>query len=521
MTERTWSARFRRALWAGFLVSLPVTSFPFVPGVLGGKSTVQPLAIYPLIGLFLLLLPRLYKMRLPKALIPLAVFALVAVISGALALTLGIPAFQNVTVLDRVVRNGMTLAIGAGFYLVVALTPESREEMQFTLRWLLVGLVLVLIWGTLQAIYVIPPNSPMMRKYFDFLNDLQHLVSVRNLQRRRVSGMAYEPSWFAEQLTILWLPWLLASVFRRQSVFGHFAGRTAFLFKSTSQERRSHWWHQLQVEDFLLVWSVGILILTYSRGGVVILFGLLVLSFFGWRTKPSGEERKRGGWKRGLIAVGVLVGLLAAVVGLGTQNKYFARIWSFWSETEGGGNYWTYIAFGQRFVYWEAALNIFEAHPMFGVGMGNYALVYGDALPNVPLYHYPETLELITPEKKNVMLLTPKNLYVRLLAETGLVGFATFLGFLSVILLEALWLWLGPDADAQFWGRAGVLGFAAALLVGFSTDSFAMPNIWVLFGLITAAGKVMRYGAGKGQASISEIGISEANERVKISPVEG
>jgi len=91
-----------------------------------------------------------------------------------------------------------------------------------------------------------------------------------------------------------------------------------------------------------------------------------------------------------------------------------------------------------------------------------------------------------------VVLLTPKNLFVRVLAETGLVGFAVFVGFLWVILAEAIRLWVSADEEEQFWGRAGVLGFVAACLVGFSTDSFAMPNMWVLFGLVTAAGRVFR-----------------------------
>ncbi|GAB4578747.1 MAG: hypothetical protein Fur0022_14830 [Anaerolineales bacterium] len=473
MIENGWAVRVRRGLWALFLVSLPVTSFPFVPGVLGGKSTVQPLALYPLLGLFLLLLPRLHKLRLPRAFIPLMVFGGVALISGALALTWGIPAFREVTVADRVIRNGVTLAMGLGFYLIAVLMPEDQADLKFTLRWLLVGLMLALAWATLQAIFVLLPNTPPMRAYFEFMNELQHLVSVRNLQRRRVSGMAYEPSWFAEQICILWLPWLLAAVFQRKSVFGR--------------------WRKLILEDILLVWSVGILILTYSRGGVVILFVLLGLSFLGWWRKSATTHHRKGmGLKQALAAGGILVGLVVVIVLLGSQNKYFSRIWRFWSETEAGGNYWAYIAFGQRFVYWEAALNIFEQYPIFGVGMGNYALVFEEALPNVPLYRYPEVLELITPEKKNVVLLTPKNLFVRILAETGLVGFAVFLGFLGVMLAEALRLWLSADEDRPFWGQAGGLGFVAACLVGFSTDSFAMPNMWVMFGLITASGLLLK-----------------------------
>ncbi|HLF91172.1 MAG TPA: O-antigen ligase family protein [Anaerolineales bacterium] len=495
------SGRVRRVLWAAFLVSLPVTSFPFFPAVLGGKSTVRPLAIYPLIGLFILVMPRLFKIRLPRAFIPLFVFAIAALISGGVAMSLGIPVFNGITVLDRVIRNFMTLAIGIGFYLLVALIPEDQEELRFTLRWLFIGFAVALLWGSLQAVYVVLPNSPTMRAFFDQLNELHHLISTRNLQRRRVSGMAYEPSWFAEQLCILLLPWLLTSVFRRHSVF-------PWRFRG------------VQGEDLMLVWAVGVLILTYSRGGVVILFALLGLSFMGWRAKKRmGAPRS---WvsllKRASLAGGVMVVLGTLIFVLGSQNQYFSRLWRFWTEDEGGRNYWAYIAFGQRFIYWEAALDIFEQHPVFGVGMGNYALVFEDALPEVPLYRYPEILRLIVPEKGREVLLTPKNLFVRVLSETGLVGFAFFVGFLWVVLGEGMSLWLSDDKEQGFWGRAGVLGFVAACLVGFSTDSFATPNMWVLFGLVTAASRIFSdYGpVAEGQASVSGNGV-----RTRISPVEG
>ncbi len=50
----------QRIAWAAFLVTLPVTSFPFFPPAIGGEALVRPLSIYPLIVLvFLAVLPRL------------------------------------------------------------------------------------------------------------------------------------------------------------------------------------------------------------------------------------------------------------------------------------------------------------------------------------------------------------------------------------------------------------------------------------------------------------------------------
>jgi O-antigen ligase len=113
-------------------------------------------------------------------------------------------------------------------------------------------------------------------------------------------------------------------------------------------------------------------------------------------------------------------------------------------------------------------------------------------LPDRPLAQTPEVLRLVTPDVGRNRLITPKNLYFRLLAETGLVGTAFFLAFVTAILGCALYLWLSSDRDQKFWGTAGLLGLLAFALSAFSYDSFAIPNMWVVFGLITAAAWVYR-----------------------------
>jgi len=96
-------------------------------------------------------------------------------------------------------------------------------------------------------------------------------------------------------------------------------------------------------------------------------------------------------------------------------------------------------------------------------------------------------LRQIVPDIGRDRLVTSKNFYLRLLAETGLVGTAAFLAFLTAILGCALYLWLSPGPENRFWGTAGLLGLIGFFLVAFSFDSFAIPNMWVVFGFITAA----------------------------------
>jgi hypothetical protein len=114
--KATWLPKFQKFLWAAFLVSLPVTSFPYFPGGLGGRTEVRPLALYPLILLLVLVvLPRLFTKPIPRTIIPLAAFAMVAVFSTTFALGRGIDPNINISVTARSIRMLVTLAFGVRY----------------------------------------------------------------------------------------------------------------------------------------------------------------------------------------------------------------------------------------------------------------------------------------------------------------------------------------------------------------------------------------------------------------------
>jgi hypothetical protein len=135
----------------------------------------------------------------------------------------------------------------------------------------------------------------------------------------------------------------------------------------------------------------------------------------------------------------------------------------------------------------ETAYQVYDDYPILGVGLGNYAFYFNEKLPDRPLAAIPEVLRLVVPEAGNSRLITPKNLILRVMAETGMLGLATFIAFIMAILGCALYLWFSPNLEVKFWGVGGILGLIAFGLVAFSFDSFAIPNMWVVFGLITAA----------------------------------
>jgi hypothetical protein len=72
------------------------------------------------------------------------------------------------------------------------------------------------------------------------------------------------------------------------------------------------------------------------------------------------------------------------------------------------------------------------------------------------------------------------------------VGGAIFLVFLLILAAGGLYLWLSNHPQKKFWGTGSLLGLAAFAGVTFSFDSFAIPNPWILFGLVTAGFAVFR-----------------------------
>jgi O-antigen ligase len=124
----------------------------------------------------------------------------------------------------------------------------------------------------------------------------------------------------------------------------------------------------------------------------------------------------------------------------------------------------------ERVAHWAAALRMWERAPWLGVGPGNYAAVY------------PEVRELRWEEA----LGHAHNVYLNVLAESGLIGFAAFLllwGGSAVWLLRAASA--ARRAGAAFAGAlaVGVLGVLAYLAVHSLFDNLFVQGMWVLLAL--------------------------------------
>lgn len=469
-------------LMAGLFLSIPVTNFPFFPSGFGGNAAgVRPLLVYPLFGLVLTVtIPRLISKPLPRPVIILSLFFLWGLIVSIIPPLKGVESpWREVSLLPRELRTIITLGLGLFLYFTISLFPQAVSELRFSLRWLYIGLGLVLTWGSLQAIYIID----LIPGWYGIMGKLQKMIAVQPLNTKRVSGMTFEPSSFADQLVVIWLPWVLAASLDDFTVF--------------------KWrWKWITVERILCIWTMVILAFTLSRTGLIVGVGVVSFAFILKFADPRMKDRHRNIGEKGqsswvqklhnyrfllfILGIGLFIGIFYI---LGQRSNYISNMWEYSPFQEGFNlrKYFKNIGFGARIAYWETAWQIFKSYPFIGVGLGNYTLYFSAYLPYQKLSVIPELLRHIVPAANRTRVITAKQFLARILAEMGIVGIGIFVVFLIVLAVMAVFLWTSKDSEERFWGTAGFIGLIAFLGATFSFDSFAIPNPWILFGLITAA----------------------------------
>ena len=469
--------KLTRILWAALLLTLPVTSFRYFPG-LGETTYVRPLAFYPLALLLPVLLFQLLRKKIrspwPGSAIVFGAFLLAllaATIFGVLYTPL---VLRGQTYWGRAIRAWATVIVGLSFFITAAWMNRHEDDLKFSVRWLLAGFVLDIVWSGVQALAF---YTPLLKKVT--VTHWQLAFSMRELVKTdRVSGLAYEPAWLAGQIATVYLPWLFAALLTKM----HFT--------------RFKW-----LEALLLGLSGLLLLATYSRGGLVAALSAVILTFLltggkliraGWRWFLIGFKRRGLEASRWLFVIGlrfsvilaILLALTGSILFLG-QKGYMARLWN--SQAENLTEFVIENSAGARAAYSWAGLVTYIEHPWLGVGLGASGFYVYDNLPDWALTNVPEIARQLDPS--NHLYPNPKNMYVRVLAEGGLLAFSLFLAFLFGLLGDTL-SFLRKPGLSRFLGIAGLCTWVAVLLYNITQDSFATPNIWVNLGILVGMTRI-------------------------------
>jgi O-antigen ligase len=213
-------------------------------------------------------------------------------------------------------------------------------------------------------------------------------------------------------------------------------------------------------------WTTGLgaaaLLCTQSLGGLVSFGGVLVLAILYFA----------GNWRKKLALLAAVCVLAAGFyLAKGTLNPVH----------EGEA-----FAYDQsiRLVLWGIAWNFFTGSPLLGVGWGNFAALYGS---------YVTDISFIPAGQFQV-----HNIYLQLLAETGLVGFGAF--FLLVFrTVQQAFRQLRSSGQALDKALAfGILGAILTVLLHGFVDFFFQVSpqfgtlFWVLLALLVVSGEAVR-----------------------------
>lgn len=457
--------KFTYLLWGLALLTLPVTSFRWFP-FLGENTLVRPLALYPLALLLPLLVIQAFRKKIDLywagAFAALGMFILFVVFATSLGALIDPLPLRGQAYPGRAIRALATLFIGLAFFISAVWMNKDESDLRFTVRWILAGLCLNIAWSGLQAVTF---YTNLLEK--EMVTHWQLMFSMRELVRtNRISGLAYEPAWLAGQLATIFIPFLFAAVLMKYRL------------------TRVQW-----LEPVLLAFSTLVLLATFSRGGLIATAAAAGLTFL-----FLGRDAIRTTWSwfingfRGrLPGIFLRVGMTAIVAGamagallfLG-QREYFRSLLNFDADTL--SDYMVNIRAGARGAYSSAAFAVFEEYPLTGVGLGASGFYIYQNLPDWSLTTVPEIARQLSPE--NRLYPNPKNLYVRLLAETGLIGFFLFAAFQFCVLGDMLSLLLRREAWARFAATAGVFAWLAITFYNFTQDSLTTPNIWLVSGIL-------------------------------------
>jgi hypothetical protein len=485
-----------RVIWVATVLLLPVTSLPLLVDLSGATTVAPPSNLLLFLVVPIWLLPYLLrKGRLPQEASSFLFFLFVALISVAVAMFLGTPIYRDQSLLDEAPKAMITLAMAAtAFFIAAAWVFQDLGNLKFTLKLINLSGLVLLVWSIIQAVFVLFANSD----YPSTLLQIQRLfVSGSNaLFGSRVNGFAYEPSWLAHQLNMVYLPVWLAASLRGYSAHRARLGR-------------------ISLENLLLLGGAFVLIMSFSRVGWLSFLLVVTYIMVGFilrmvnktavylhnRQLSNGKTPRQSKAIKGVLSLFfftlfliLFVALLVGLIYLGSRID--PRIERIVQENPlKSGDRWlsfyevtNQLAFAERVVYWHSGWEIFNDYPILGVGLGNVGFYFKD---NMPAFGWGLTEVAVLLNRLDHIPNT-KAIWARLLAETGVVGLAAFLGWLFIQWKSASLVTQSKEPVLRTVGLASQLVLIGFIVEGFSIDSFALPYFWFSMGILAAAGGLTR-----------------------------
>ena len=467
-------ARFERFLWALLLLLVPISASPLLP--FGSGTLVRPLSFLPAMLLATLAAFRIAFLRQAPRWTGgsdwlLGGFA-AYVVTGGLIFLSNQPenVFKGQAPLDSFIRALATLAVGLIFYVVARLNIQTAQDVRAAIRLLFIGLAASIAFAVLQVSAIIQRGA--LLRVVQSLTDLfaVHYTGLMN----RAQGMSFEPSWLATQILLLMIPPLVARFLSRQAAPGVLAARRNIAIAVAG--------FGVALTGLLCAGSrfglIAAVLIFLLAGAMALKEGRMMaaLAFLAVLLVGGGGIAAFGAFDAGAGAGYVVAPV--AYLAEGSVDTEDQDLTTAVTDT---------LAVAGRAAAAQAAFNVWLDHVVFGVSLGNNYRYFGRYAPDwaydtglfaAGTLEGAAWLDPDSPEKGNA-----KNFFLRLLSETGLIGFVLFGAFF----LQQIFQFRAND---KFFANFRLTTAAALVFSFFNQDSFADPCLWILLVLCHQMGRL-------------------------------
>ena len=214
-----------------------------------------------------------------------------------------------------------------------------------------------------------------------------------------------------------------------------------------------------------LVSTIITLLLTQSRGALLGLAIASVALFFAWK-------------RRWVLSLASLVGLLLLA---GVLLAYFPTLLGGADVAQGAAAQKVLSSYEFRLAVWHAALQVLQAFPLSGVGIGTFDTVVRLLFPH---------LYLLSPYNLSMTITHAHNELLQVAIDLGIPGFVAYVALLAAFVRTAwrAYTWTPDERIKRL-----ILGLGAGMLahqIFGLTDAFMLgtkPGIvmWIIMGLVT------------------------------------
>ena len=357
--------------------------------------------------------------------------------------------FKKTTGINRFIRQYFVIILSAGVFFLLYLSSISKmsigEVLYKVRKAFLFSFIVVSVYAFFEILYINFGIFPAYKvlQLFDYFPFTEFDVDTN----KRISSVCFEPPALATFL-ITCSGWM-------------------FSYILTHKKK----WRYLP--------TIIILILTYYSGSRTALIVILIQVLFFLAITLNRQQKVKV-----LRSFILLTSVILVTTVFSSGNKLYNDFSNKIETLDFVGNLKNNISNQSRFGIQYANLIVFKNNPIVGVGYGQQAY---HAIEFYPGWAKKDNYEFnyMYLNKNNPSFPPGYNLFIRLLAETGIIGFSLFIFLLITLFTQTKKIIKHPGftSDSKTLGIIIYITFIGLMFNWFQSDSFRVYGFWICLAI--------------------------------------